>query len=93
MKYKHVDLLEDTKCPYCATVVPAGASVCSGCNAIFCVKDRVIKMGFLFFIVGLFVGSQLSGGNGGFIAIGIAIVGALLVKQHDENNPMWLRIE
>ncbi len=62
MKYKYADLAQATQCPYCGTIVPAGASVCSRCNAIFCVKNRVIKMGILFFIIGLFVGSQFPDG-------------------------------
>lgn len=93
MKFENVDLLLDEKCPFCATNVPAGASVCAGCGATHCVRRRFGRMAFLFFVAGLFVGHFLVQEYMLLIAAGTAFIGAFYMDRRDGRRPFWLRVQ
>lgn len=93
MNYDYYPLQHDADCPFCATEVPAGASVCTGCGAVFVVKRRIKRMALGFFIVGLFVGHNLALESGLLFALALGALGAWGVNWSDARRPFWLRIE
>ncbi|EGB15784.1 hypothetical protein DND132_2581 [Pseudodesulfovibrio mercurii] len=93
MRYLYCPLPENAECPFCATEVPAGASVCTGCGAVYAVKRRVKRMAFGFFLVGLYLGRNLASGRMFLVALTVGALGAWAVNWSDSRRPLWLRGE
>ncbi|XXJ18243.1 hypothetical protein ACR42D_01535 [Desulfovibrio caledoniensis] len=93
MKYDYSPLQQDGDCPFCATEVPAGASVCTGCGAVYVTKSRVKGMAGAFFVGGLVIGQDLPFGPMLLFALVLGGVGAWGVNWSDARRPFWLRVE
>jgi predicted nucleic acid-binding Zn ribbon protein len=93
MRYEYSPLQQDADCPFCATELPEGASVCTGCGAIYVVKRRVKRMAIGFFLVGLYIGRNLSSDAMFLFALALGAVGAWAVNRSDTRRPFWLRAE
>ncbi|WP_319582412.1 hypothetical protein [uncultured Pseudodesulfovibrio sp.] len=93
MNYEYSSLQQGAECPFCATEVPAGASVCTGCGAVYVTKNRAAGMAFAFFVGGLIIGQNLPFGPMLLFALALGGVGAYSVNWSDSRNPFWLRKE
>lgn len=90
MAHRYVDLEEDTPCPYCRTVVPAGGCVCPSCGAAHMSVYRGLWTAVIFFVVGWMLGAE-GGMSPLLIGAIVAVAGSLLAKMHADRNPKWVR--
>ncbi len=83
-----VSLSENQECPFCKTLVKAGAAVCSGCGAEHCVESKDFKTFFLLIIFGSIAWS-FSGIIATIIAVVLflAAVGVIAIPK----QPSWYR--
>ncbi|OIQ50260.1 hypothetical protein BerOc1_02191 [Pseudodesulfovibrio hydrargyri] len=93
MNYEYFPLPENAECPFCSTPIPAGASVCAGCGAVYAVKRRVKGIAFGFFLVGLYLGRDLASDWMLLFALAVGALGAWAVNWSDSRRPLWLRGE
>ncbi|AMK09833.1 hypothetical protein [Pseudodesulfovibrio indicus] len=93
MRYDYTPLPQEAACPFCTTEVPAGASVCTGCGAVFVTKRRLGRMALYFFLGGLILGHSLTFGTMLVFASVVAALGAWGVNWSDARKPFWLRDE
>lgn len=91
MEYRYLPLKTATPCPFCLTTVPAGASVCADCGAEHVFGYRPFLTPILFFLLGIWLGSEVYSPWPLIIALATAVGGAYVAFEWSKRNPEWRR--
>jgi len=82
------------KCPFCASNIPDGAIVCTGCQATYGYHPNAVSKGWyitLFVIFGFFAIEALSSGYPGFAIFLGALSVVLLIFYFPSYRKKWWR--